>query len=409
MQRCVLAAAVLFFSELAWPPASAQKTPSLAKHIAPVDISLALRERVDLREFDLEYDDPSTEVQAKGIPVRDRGSVRATTGVRYPAMPHAVASDSPLQPTSYFARLREEFLSTPCDGPGRCLPHVMGGGTEHSGSKTIETTGSTGHKRHKRKKILLDPRLASVQTELKVAFLFLTRGPMPLERLWMRFFDDAKEKNQGHLYSVYLHAAPGYQYNESTTPCVDFWHREIPHSRSVEWGMMSVVDAERSLLLHALAEDALNQWFVLLSESCIPLRSLDSIREHLLASPVSFVDSFNDVQGRYHPSMAPVVQKRHWRKGGQWFAMCRRHALMVVEDTEVYAEFNKWCQVDWNEDHSHWRYVDQIVLDSKAGIDARGVTVCVPRLVASSAQVMSITSKHCCIERRKGHSLSVTP
>ncbi|KAK1626298.1 hypothetical protein QYE76_000613 [Lolium multiflorum] len=39
----------------------------------------------------------------------------------------------------------------------------------------------------------------------KVAFLFLTRGPLPFARLWERFF-------RGHngLYSVYVHALPNY-------------------------------------------------------------------------------------------------------------------------------------------------------------------------------------------------------
>lgn len=55
----------------------------------------------------------------------------------------------------------------------------------------------------------------------KVAFMFLTRGPLPLMPLWERFF-------QGHdkLFSVYVHVIPGYKLNASTTS--PFYGRQIP-------------------------------------------------------------------------------------------------------------------------------------------------------------------------------------
>ena len=39
----------------------------------------------------------------------------------------------------------------------------------------------------------------------KIAFLFLVRGDMPLRPLWDKFF----EGHEG-LYSIYVHASPGY-------------------------------------------------------------------------------------------------------------------------------------------------------------------------------------------------------
>lgn len=55
----------------------------------------------------------------------------------------------------------------------------------------------------------------------KVAFMFLTRGALPLLPLWERFF-------RGHekLFSIYVHALPGYKLNVSTTS--PFHGREIP-------------------------------------------------------------------------------------------------------------------------------------------------------------------------------------
>ena len=39
---------------------------------------------------------------------------------------------------------------------------------------------------------------------------------------------------------------------------------------------------------------------------------------------------------------SPSLNKSHWRKSGQWFALQRRHAELVVADTEV-AEAFKQC------------------------------------------------------------------
>lgn len=55
----------------------------------------------------------------------------------------------------------------------------------------------------------------------KIAFLFLTRGPLPLAPLWERFF----EGHEG-LYSIYIHALPSYQLNFSSSSV--FYQRQIP-------------------------------------------------------------------------------------------------------------------------------------------------------------------------------------
>lgn len=55
----------------------------------------------------------------------------------------------------------------------------------------------------------------------KVAFMFLSRGPLPMMPLWERFF-------QGHdkFFSIYVHVLPGYTLNVSSTS--PFYGRQIP-------------------------------------------------------------------------------------------------------------------------------------------------------------------------------------
>lgn len=56
----------------------------------------------------------------------------------------------------------------------------------------------------------------------KVAFMFLTRGPLPMLPLWERFFEGQSTK----LYTIYVHALPVFDHNVSNTSV--FYGRRIP-------------------------------------------------------------------------------------------------------------------------------------------------------------------------------------
>lgn len=55
----------------------------------------------------------------------------------------------------------------------------------------------------------------------RIAFLFLARGPLPLARVWAKFF-----AGHGDLFSVYIHTEPGYQFRDQDIPEV-FRGRQI--------------------------------------------------------------------------------------------------------------------------------------------------------------------------------------
>jgi len=106
-------------------------------------------------------------------------------------------------------------------------------------------------------------------------------------------------------------------------------------------------DAERRLLANALL-DISNEWFVLLSESCIPLYNFNVIYKYISQSKHSFVGAFDDPgpygRGRYDENMLPEVNISQWRKGSQWFEMSRKLALFIVEDTKFYPKFAEFCR-----------------------------------------------------------------
>lgn len=114
-----------------------------------------------------------------------------------------------------------------------------------------------------------------------------------------------------------------------------------------EWGKMSMCDAERRLLANALL-DISNEYFILLSESCIPLYNFSLIYHYIKKSKYSFVGAFDDPgpygRGRYNDNMAPEVNIMQWRKGSQWFELNRRLAINIVEDTTFYPKFEQFCK-----------------------------------------------------------------
>uniref|UniRef100_A0A1J3FBV1 Core-2/I-branching beta-1,6-N-acetylglucosaminyltransferase family protein n=1 Tax=Noccaea caerulescens TaxID=107243 RepID=A0A1J3FBV1_NOCCA len=173
----------------------------------------------------------------------------------------------------------------------------------------------------------------------KLAFMFLTKGSLPFAPLWEMFF-----KGHEGLYSIYVHALPDYRSDYSRSSV--FYGRYIP-SQAVEWGEVSMGDAERRLLANALL-DISNEWFVLLSESCIPLRGFGFIYGYVSESRYSFMGSYDeegpDGRGRYRTGMEPEITLSQWRKGSQWFEINRKLAVEIVQDTTYYPKFKEFCK-----------------------------------------------------------------
>ncbi|XP_010682058.2 glycosyltransferase BC10 [Beta vulgaris subsp. vulgaris] len=172
----------------------------------------------------------------------------------------------------------------------------------------------------------------------KVAFMFLTRGPLPFLPLWERFFAGHQE-----FFSIYVHTLPGFTLNVS--PYSVFFGRQIP-SQKVSWGDISLADAEKRLLANALL-DFSNERFVLISESCIPVYNFQTVYKYITESVHSFVESYDDPsrygRGRYSRRMGPDIKLRQWRKGSQWFEITRSWAIEIISDYKYYDLFRKYC------------------------------------------------------------------
>lgn len=210
------------------------------------------------------------------------------------------------------------------------------------------------------------PRIVQTPFNLtrKIAFMFLTRGRLPLAPLWEMFF----KGNEG-LFSIYLHTSP--EFADEPPESSPFYKRRVPSKvrrdmraniffifsqqtrflhfhlpQLVQWGRASMIDAERRLLANALL-DFTNERFVLLSESCIPLFNFSTTYNYLINANQSFLSAFDDPRpigrGRYNRRMGPTIALSDWRKGSQWFEANRELALAIVSDVTYYPVFRNYC------------------------------------------------------------------
>lgn len=186
------------------------------------------------------------------------------------------------------------------------------------------------------------PREAVLGARPKVAFLFLTKWDLPMAPLWEKFF----RGHQGR-YSVYVHTDPAFNGGPDDDESSAFYRRRIP-SKEVKWGHISMVEAERRLLAHALLDPS-NARFVLLSESHVPLFDFPTVHSYLVNSTRSFVESYDEPggagRGRYKRGMGSAgIALRHWRKGSQWFELGRALAAEVVSDAVYFPAFKRFCK-----------------------------------------------------------------
>ncbi|KAF3456092.1 hypothetical protein FNV43_RR00736 [Rhamnella rubrinervis] len=167
----------------------------------------------------------------------------------------------------------------------------------------------------------------------KVAFLFLTKGPIPLAPIWELFFN-------GHegLYSIYVHPHPSY--NHSNTPQNSVFHgRRIPS----KWNGETNNDRCRETAISKCALRFHKPEICPLSETCIPLFNFTTIYNYLINARHSFTASGDDPRkegrGRYNPEMSPSITISDWRKGSQWFEVNRKLAIGIVSDSKYYPVF----------------------------------------------------------------------
>ncbi|KAH6814759.1 core-2/I-branching beta-1 [Perilla frutescens var. frutescens] len=184
----------------------------------------------------------------------------------------------------------------------------------------------------------------------KIAFLFLTNSPLHFAPLWELFFANATPRH----YNIYIHADPFAKIPPFTGVFKD---RLIPSKRT-QRSSATLISAARRLLATAMLHDASNTYFALISQHCIPLHSFHFLYDFLFdlsrlspdfefPSYIEILDNESTLWSRYNARgrnvMPPEVQFDEFRVGSQFFALTRKHALMVIKDRKLWPKFKLPC------------------------------------------------------------------
>ncbi|PSC67183.1 beta-1,6-N-acetylglucosaminyltransferase enzyme [Micractinium conductrix] len=161
---------------------------------------------------------------------------------------------------------------------------------------------------------------------------------------------------QQHLFSVYVHAPPGLTDDELPEL---FRGHLITDRLQPEWGTHQLVEATRNLLWDAF-KDPLNQRFVLVSESDIPLYDPFTLHQQLMSEGKSRVNACRhaaptDTRRWTWRMSGGSLKAWHWRKSSQWFGLIRRHVEVVLKDVEVFRRFEEHCKDGWDGDYRRHR------------------------------------------------------
>jgi hypothetical protein len=165
----------------------------------------------------------------------------------------------------------------------------------------------------------------------KVAFCFLVYDKLNHEDRWLEFFRNAPKDK----YNLYFH----YKENVPMDPL--FERAKLPHCISTKWGDVSLVRAMNLLFKAAYFDDESNTKFVMLSNSCIPLKSFDHVYDFLTRDDKGHVNAF-----RLHEFTTNRMTKlnreypHYFGKASQWIILNRTLVnRLAVTDTNV----DKYC------------------------------------------------------------------
>eukprot|EP00891_Asterochloris_glomerata_P002641 jgi/Astpho2/2641/fgenesh1_pg.00049_%23_18_t len=219
--------------------------------------------------------------------------------------------------------------------------------------------------------------------------LFLTRGPMPHEALWTAWLAGARGHIQAecaaaavcnaqdpdaaavaiqracapdaaastyagqHMFSIYVHSAPDFEgYRDGSI----FQGREIADRMETSWGHHSTTEVSRRMIMAAL-QDPLNQFFIQLSESCVPIYPPAMVHQQLLQDTRSRINACPDTGLDTNPyrwnwrMWREDFDQSVWRKNSQWFGLKRKHAELVAADDYISSIFEEHCTLETD---GHW-------------------------------------------------------
>ena len=172
----------------------------------------------------------------------------------------------------------------------------------------------------------------------KIAFCFLIYDEINHKDLWEKFFEGVDHNK----YNIYIH----YKSNRSLG---NFNKYKLSRCLDTKWADKSLVKASNLLFTTAFKKDSNNYKFVLLSNSCIPLKSFDYVYDFLTKDNNGYLNSFElEKCGYYCKSKFNQAYPHYLAKCSQWVILNR---LLVERIASVDDEIiDQWFSDIWAPD-----------------------------------------------------------
>lgn len=194
----------------------------------------------------------------------------------------------------------------------------------------------------------------------KVAFLNLSLDSFNHKNIWNKFFNGGDKET----FNLYIHS--------KNKKCSVFKDHFIKNTVPTKWGQFSLVEATIELMKSALVDEQ-NEYFTLISDSHLPLYSLnetvDLIKQRY--NILTFTKHFS-----FHTKVKSQKIFKEGIKGydfGEYNAVCqffvcrRRDVETFIETFEHWSQFFVKEKVVFADEFYFWGIAEQLGMDFKMG------------------------------------------
>lgn len=174
---------------------------------------------------------------------------------------------------------------------------------------------------------------------MKIAFLFLTIDNVLFPEIWEHYF-----KNNNNKFNIYCHP-------KNPDKVTVEWQKEniINNLAPTKWGFL--IQATINLLFYAL-QNKDNHKFILVSESCLPIKSFNLLydflkKDNLKTSYIDLYPKDTDLTNLKKSKLPPNYFSYKLRKHSQWFCLSRYHTKKLLNHPDLH-KFKKIIAGDEN-------------------------------------------------------------